>query len=125
MAWDSYVNQGVLIVIPFAYTYDQHGRDLKAFLDGLGLKQVVLVGWSFGVLNNKVSGWFYSDRAIFGDRDRVAGFHTVQKLVMIELFLINVLVLKSSRASTILPTNPQRQVWVLRSCCCQKFFTDH
>ena len=32
------------------YTYDQHGRDLKAFLDGLGLKQVVLVGWSFGVL---------------------------------------------------------------------------
>jgi len=32
------------------YTYDQHGRDLKAFLDRLGLKQVVLVGWSFGVL---------------------------------------------------------------------------
>ena len=37
------------------YTYDQHGRDLKAFLDGLGLKQVVLVGWSFGVL--KVSSY--------------------------------------------------------------------
>jgi len=32
------------------YTYDQHGRDLHAFLEGLGLKNVVLVGWSFGVL---------------------------------------------------------------------------
>ena len=32
------------------YTYDQHGRDLHAFLKGLGLKKVVLVGWSFGVL---------------------------------------------------------------------------
>lgn len=32
------------------YTYDQNGRDLKAFLDQLGLKQAVLVGWSFGVL---------------------------------------------------------------------------
>jgi len=32
------------------YTYDQHGRDLHAFLEGLGLNKVVLVGWSFGVL---------------------------------------------------------------------------
>ena len=32
------------------YTYDQHGADLHAFLEGLGLKKVVLVGWSFGVL---------------------------------------------------------------------------
>ena len=32
------------------YTYDQHGRDLHAFIEGLGLKKVVLVGWSFGVL---------------------------------------------------------------------------
>lgn len=32
------------------YTYDQHGVDLHAFLEGLGLKKVVLVGWSFGVL---------------------------------------------------------------------------
>jgi len=32
------------------YTYDQHGADLHAFLEGLGLKNVVLVGWSFGVL---------------------------------------------------------------------------
>ena len=32
------------------YTYDQHGRDLHAFIEGLGLKKVVVVGWSFGVL---------------------------------------------------------------------------
>jgi len=37
------------------YTYEQHGRDLHAFLKGLGLKKVVLVGWSFGVL--KVSSY--------------------------------------------------------------------
>ena len=33
------------------HTYAQHGRDLHAFLEGLGLEQVVLVGWSFGVLD--------------------------------------------------------------------------
>tara|TARA_R110000850_G_scaffold96999_8_gene202667 strand:+ start:954 stop:1868 length:915 start_codon:yes stop_codon:yes gene_type:complete len=32
------------------YTYDQHGRDLHAFLEQLGLRDTVLVGWSFGVL---------------------------------------------------------------------------
>ena len=33
------------------HTYEQHGRDLHAFLEGLALEQVVLVGWSFGVLD--------------------------------------------------------------------------
>ena len=33
------------------HTYAQHGADLHAFLDGLDLKNVVLVGWSFGVLD--------------------------------------------------------------------------
>ena len=37
------------------YTYDQHGKDLHAFVEKLSLKNVVLVGWSFGVL--KVSSY--------------------------------------------------------------------
>ncbi len=32
------------------HTYQQHGRDLKAFMDKLGLSGVVLAGWSYGVL---------------------------------------------------------------------------
>ncbi len=30
--------------------YEQHGRDLHAFIDRLGLDQIVLGGWSFGCL---------------------------------------------------------------------------
>lgn len=33
------------------HTYRQHGRDLAAFLDRLGLKGVVLAGWSNGVFD--------------------------------------------------------------------------
>jgi pimeloyl-ACP methyl ester carboxylesterase len=33
------------------HTYDQHGRDLHDVLDRLKLRRVVLVGWSFGVLD--------------------------------------------------------------------------
>lgn len=32
------------------HTYQQHGRDLAAFIGKLGLKDVVLAGWSYGVL---------------------------------------------------------------------------
>ncbi len=31
------------------HTYQQHGRDLAAFMEKLGLTNVVLVGWSYGV----------------------------------------------------------------------------
>lgn len=31
------------------HSYPQHGRDLAAFLDKLGLDQVILAGWSYGV----------------------------------------------------------------------------
>lgn len=31
--------------------YEQRGRDLKGFLDVLGLKKVVLAGWSYGALD--------------------------------------------------------------------------
>jgi non-heme chloroperoxidase len=31
------------------HTYQQHGRDLAAFIQKLGLKDVVLAGWSYGV----------------------------------------------------------------------------
>ncbi len=30
--------------------YEQHGRDLQAFIDNLGLDRIVLGGWSFGCL---------------------------------------------------------------------------
>jgi pimeloyl-ACP methyl ester carboxylesterase len=33
------------------HTYQQHGRDLKAFMDKLNLSGVVLAGWSWGVLD--------------------------------------------------------------------------
>jgi non-heme chloroperoxidase len=33
------------------HTYEKHGRDLHDVLDLLNLRQVVLVGWSFGVLD--------------------------------------------------------------------------
>jgi pimeloyl-ACP methyl ester carboxylesterase len=33
------------------HTYQQHGRDLKAVMDRLGLSNVVLAGWSAGVLD--------------------------------------------------------------------------
>ncbi len=32
-------------------TYIQHGRDLRAFMEALELKDVVLIGWSFGCLD--------------------------------------------------------------------------
>ena len=31
------------------HTYQQHGRDLAAFIEKLGLKGVILAGWSYGV----------------------------------------------------------------------------
>ena len=31
------------------HTYQQHGRDLAAFIQMLGLKKVILAGWSYGV----------------------------------------------------------------------------
>nr|WIE91229.1 alpha/beta hydrolase [Mesorhizobium sp. WSM4875] len=31
--------------------YEQRGRDLKGFLDALGLKKVILAGWSYGALD--------------------------------------------------------------------------
>ncbi len=31
------------------HTYQQHGRDLAAFIEKLGLKKVILAGWSYGV----------------------------------------------------------------------------
>jgi pimeloyl-ACP methyl ester carboxylesterase len=31
------------------YTYQQHARDLKAFIKKLGLKDIILDGWSYGV----------------------------------------------------------------------------
>ena len=31
------------------HTYQQHGRDLAAFIEKLGLKNVILAGWSYGV----------------------------------------------------------------------------
>ena len=31
------------------HTYQQHGRDLAAFIKQLGLKKVILAGWSYGV----------------------------------------------------------------------------
>lgn len=33
------------------YTYDQRGRDLAAFIEYIQAKDVILVGWSFGVLD--------------------------------------------------------------------------
>jgi non-heme chloroperoxidase len=33
------------------HTYQQHGRDLAAFIQKLGLKDVVLAGWSYGVFD--------------------------------------------------------------------------
>lgn len=33
------------------YTYQQRGKDLAAFIDKLGLNNVILVGWSFGTLD--------------------------------------------------------------------------
>ena len=32
------------------HTYQQHGRDLSAFIKKLGLNNIVIAGWSFGVL---------------------------------------------------------------------------
>jgi peptidoglycan hydrolase-like protein with peptidoglycan-binding domain/pimeloyl-ACP methyl ester carboxylesterase len=34
------------------HTYAQHARDLKAFMDALGLEDVVLVSWSWGVMEH-------------------------------------------------------------------------
>ena len=31
------------------HTYQQHGRDLAALIDALGLEKVILAGWSYGV----------------------------------------------------------------------------
>ena len=30
--------------------YEQHGRDIHEFIEALGLKHVVICGWSFGTL---------------------------------------------------------------------------
>jgi len=32
------------------HTYEQHGRDLQAFIEKLGLNKIILGGWSFGTL---------------------------------------------------------------------------
>lgn len=50
-------------------TYDQQGADLGRFIEGLGLKDVVLAGWSFGAL----AVWAYVEQ--FG-LDNVAGVIT-------------------------------------------------
>ncbi|MEM9750246.1 MAG: alpha/beta hydrolase [Pseudomonadota bacterium] len=47
--------------------YPQHGQDLAALFDALGLEDVALVGWSFGAL----SAWSYVDQ--FG-MDRLRAF---------------------------------------------------
>lgn len=39
-------------------TYDQQGADLGRFINGLGLKNVVLAAWSFGAL----SAWAYVEQ---------------------------------------------------------------
>lgn len=43
--------QGLTTKTIDGHSYQQHGRDLGAFISALGLKQVVLVGWSYGVLD--------------------------------------------------------------------------
>lgn len=42
--------QGLSTKTVEGHTYQQHGRDLAAFLDALDLHGVVLAGWSYGVL---------------------------------------------------------------------------
>lgn len=51
---------------PGGHYYEQHGRDLHALIDKLELDQIVLGGWSYGVLDTLA----YIDQ--FGS-DRVAG----------------------------------------------------
>jgi non-heme chloroperoxidase len=43
--------QGLTTKTIEGHSYQQHGRDLGAFIAVLGLKRVVLVGWSYGVLD--------------------------------------------------------------------------
>ncbi|MFC6989634.1 alpha/beta fold hydrolase [Haloplanus sp. GCM10025708] len=57
---------------PAGHTMAQYARDVEAFLDGLGVDDAVLVGWSMGAL----VGWEYVDR--FGT-DRLAGFVDVDQ----------------------------------------------
>jgi pimeloyl-ACP methyl ester carboxylesterase len=57
---------------PTGHTMSQYARDVERLLDGLGLDDVVLVGWSMGAL----VGWEYVDR--FGT-ERLAGFVDVDQ----------------------------------------------
>jgi len=41
--------QGLTTKAVEGHSYQQHGRDLGAFIAALGLQRVVLVGWSYGV----------------------------------------------------------------------------
>jgi non-heme chloroperoxidase len=43
--------QGLTSKTVEGHSYQQHGRDLQAFIAALTLKRIVLVGWSFGVLD--------------------------------------------------------------------------
>ena len=43
--------QGLSTKTAEGHSYQQHGRDLAAFIDKLELKSVILAGWSYGVLD--------------------------------------------------------------------------
>ena len=43
--------QGLTSKTVEGHSYQQHGRDLQALIAALHLKRIVLVGWSFGVLD--------------------------------------------------------------------------
>ena len=43
--------QGLSSKTDTGHTYDQRGRDLAAFMTQLNLKDVILIGWSFGTLD--------------------------------------------------------------------------
>ena len=49
---------GKSTITHFGNTYDAQGADLVRFIDGLGLKDVVLIGWSFGAL----ATWAYVEQ---------------------------------------------------------------
>lgn len=57
---------------PRGHTLPTYASDLEAFLERMGLEDVVLVGWSMGAL----VGWEYVDR--YGT-DRLAGFVVVEQ----------------------------------------------
>ncbi len=58
--------QGSSEIAPAGYTYDRRGADIAELIGHLGLRRVLLVGWSLGVLDSLAYVHTYGDQTLAG-----------------------------------------------------------